>query len=274
MEVPEGTEQPVTDPVEGASGPSDNQGESTSSGGNPAWETLRSKLDPISFSKIEDDLRGWDKSAETRIASVNQKLSGYEKLGSLEKLQTYASLAQRIDAEPEVIYDALGKFLQKTGRMPSKQELETVVENEEQQPTENPELAEIRAQQQRITEFFEQQREEQNRIQAENALNDEIEQLRQAHKDFTDEDVQEVIMRAAFAAQRDGKKVPTLEEAAAEYVEKVRNRILSTPRPGDSAPRLLPTSGGGTGSTESVSLGKMSSNDIQSLVANLIAPKR
>ena len=140
MEVPEGTEQPVTDPVEGASGPSDNQGESTSGGGNPAWETLRSKLDPISFSKIEEDLRGWDKSAETRIASVNQKLSDYQKLGTPEKLQTYANLAQRIDAEPEVIYDALGKFLQKTGRMPSQQELETA-DRRQGAPERGPDLA-------------------------------------------------------------------------------------------------------------------------------------
>ena len=277
MSDPIGTEE-VTSPEGTPSGPEVTQQEpAPEGGGNPAWETVRSKLDPISFSKIEEDLKGWDKSAETRISSVKQQLSAYSELGTPEQLKSYATLAQRIDTEPEVIHQALGDFLRKNGRLPeTNKELTDAVDQveDENAPEENPELAAIKAGQEEIKNFLAQQEEARAVAAAEEELATEITTLQEAHPELDERDVQNVLQRAAFIAQTTNK-IPTLEEVAVEYIEKDRNRILSTQRPGDSAPKLVPT-GGGAPSTQQqqVSMGKMPREDVQNLIAGLVTKDR
>ena len=78
--------------------------------------------------------------------------------------------------------------------------------------------------------------------------------------------MREVLMRAAFQLQSSGKAVK-LSDVAQEYVEKTVNRIRAVPRPGDSAPKLLPTSGGLPQASPDTPLGKMSREDVQNLIA-------
>lgn len=259
----EGAEAPAQD-----SGPVDNP----DAGINPAWEPLRSKLDPVSFKLIEEDLRNWDKSAETRISTLNQSLSEYKKLGEPEQLQMAVQLAQRIDAEPEVIHQALGEFLQRTGRMPSQQELNKEVEEieDEEESEENPQLREIRAQQEEIRNFLMSQEEKRLAEEADKELQSEVDALRQAHPELDDHDMQNIIVKAAFIAQQ-SKKVVSIEAVAKDYIENTRNRLLGAQRPGDSAPSLVPSSGGGVpmgGSQKST--GQLSRSETQDLVASLL----
>lgn len=280
MDDTTGTEiETSTEAVE-SSGPvetADATAESTSAG-NPAWESLRTKLDPVSFHNIQEDLKNFDKNAESRISSLNQQLKQYNELGSPEQLQNYAMIAQRLDTEPEVIYNALGEFLRQNGRLPeTAQEMQDAVDNEEANESTDspidPRLAQLEQQQQMMQEFLAQQ--EQMRIQqeADVALEQEINELKQAHPDFSEDDVREVLMRAAFQLQSSGKTAK-LSEIAQEYVEKTVNRIRAVPRPGDSAPRLLPTSGGMPGGQQAKPLGQLSRNDVQSLIAASIEQGR
>ncbi len=250
-------------PVDGGTSATEN------SGGNPAWESLRTKLDPISFKAIEDDLKGWDKNAESRISSLNSQLKSYSELGDPEQLRQYAQIAQQIDANPEAIYEALGTFLRENGRLPETQkEMEDALDDVEEggQEYRDPRVDELAAQQEQMRLFFEQQEEARLAQEADQALEQEIGQLRQAHPDFTDDDIQEVLMRAAFELSNGDNR--GLDEIAQEYIEKTVNRIRAVPRPGDSAPRLLPTSGGvPTGNAQGTPLGKMSRSDVQSLIA-------
>lgn len=237
-------------------------------GGNPAWESLRTKLDPISFKSIEEDLKGWDKSAETRISTLNSQLKPYKDLGEVEQLQSYAALAQQIDAQPEVIYEALGNFLRENGRMPETQaELQDAVDDtEDGQEYRDPRFDELQQQQEQMRQFLEQQENARMEQEADKALEQEIGQLQQSFPDFTQDDIQEVLMRAAFELTNGSER--KLEEVAKEYIEKTVNRIRAVPRPGDSAPRLLPTSGGvPTSNGQGTPLGKMSRSDVQSLIA-------
>jgi hypothetical protein len=135
MDETTGTEIDTAPEVSESSGP---VGETTEqqatgdSGGNPAWDSLRSKLDPVSFHNIQEDLKNFDKNAESRISSLNQQLKQYNELGSPEQLQNYATIAQRLDTEPEVIYNALGEFLKQNGRLPNtEKELQEAVDEEE-----------------------------------------------------------------------------------------------------------------------------------------------
>jgi chromosome segregation ATPase len=267
--------------VSESSGPvGETTGQQTSgdSGGNPAWDSLRSKLDPVSFHNIQEDLKSFDKNAESRISSLNQQLKQYNELGSPEQLQNYAMIASRLDTEPEVIYNALGEFLKQNGRLPNtEQELQSAVDEEEatneyESPV-DPRLTQLEQQTQQMQEFLAQQ--EQMRVQqeADYTLEQEINELKQAHPEFSEDDVREVLMRAAFQLQSSGR-AGKLSDVAQEYVDKTVNRIRAVPRPGDSAPRLLPTSGGMPGGQQAKPLGKLSRNDVQSLIASSIEQGR
>ena len=282
MDETTGTETETSTEVVDSSGPVEETTEQQTSGdtgGNPAWDSLRSKLDPVSFHNIQDDLKTFDKNAESRISSLNQQLKQYNELGSPEQLQNYAAIAQRLDTEPEVIYNALGEFLKQNGRLPeTAQEMQDAVDeeeatNENDEAPVDPRLAQLEQQTQQMQEFLSQQ--EQMRIQqeADVALEQEINELKQAHPDFTEDDVREVLMRAAFQLQSNGKAAK-LSDVAQEYVDKTVNRIRAVPRPGDSAPRLLPTSGGMPGGQQAKPLGQLSRNDIQSLIASSIEQGR
>jgi hypothetical protein len=282
MDETTGTETETSTEVVDSSGPvgeTTEQQTSGDTGGNPAWDSLRSKLDPVSFHNIQDDLKNFDKNAESRISSLNQQLKQYNELGSPEQLQNYAAIAQRLDTEPEVIYNALGEFLKQNGRLPeTQQEMQDAVDEEEatsgnDEAPVDPRLAQLEQQTQQMQEFLSQQ--EQMRIQqeADVVLGQEIDELKQAHPDFTEDDVREVLMRAAFQLQSSGKAAK-LSDVAQEYVDKTVNRIRAVPRPGDSAPRLLPTSGGMPGGQQAKPLGKLSRNDVQSLIASSIEQGR
>jgi hypothetical protein len=282
MDETTGTEIDTSPEVSESSGPVEETTEQQTpadSGGNPAWDSLRSKLDPVSFHNIQEDLKTFDKNAESRISSLNQQLKQYNELGSPEQLQNYAVIAQRLDTEPEVIYNALGEFLKQNGRLPeTAQEMQDAVD-EEEATNENgetpvdPRLAQLEQQTQQMQEFLAQQ--EQMRIQqeADTVLGQEIDELKQAHPEFSEEDVREVLMRAAFQLQSSGKAAK-LSEVAQEYVDKTVNRIRAVPRPGDSAPRLLPTSGGMPGGQQAKPLGKLSRDDVQNLIASSIQQGR
>jgi len=281
MDETTGTEIGTEPEVSESSGPVEvttEQQPTEESGGNPAWDSLRSKLDPVSFHSIQEDLKNFDKNAESRISSLNQQLKEYNELGSPEQLQNYATIAQRLDTEPEIIYNALGEFLKQNGRMPETEaELQDAVDEEEAFGTEeapvDPRLAQLEQQQQQMQEFLAQQEQVRVQQEADSALEQEIGELKKAHPDFTEDDVREVLMRAAFQLQSSGK-AGKLSDVAQEYVDKTVNRIRAVPRPGDSAPRLLPTSGGVPAGQQATPLGKMSRTDVQSLIASSLEQGR
>lgn len=281
MDEPTGTEIDTEPEVSDSSGPvetAEASPEVDSSGGNPAWESLRTKLDPVSFHSIQDDLKNFDKNAESRISSLNQQLKEYSGLGSPEQLQNYSAIAQRLDTEPEVIYNALGEFLKQNGRLPeTAKEMQDAVDEEATdeygEAPEDPRLAQLEQQQQQMQQFLAQQEQVRVQQEADSALEQEIGALKQAHPDFSEDDVREVLMRAAFQLQSSGK-AGKLSEVANEYVDKTVNRIRAVPRPGDSAPKLLPTSGGMPGGQQAKPLGKLSRNDVQSLIASSLEQGR
>jgi len=282
MDETTGTEIDASTEAPESSGPvgetTEQQTTSGDSGGNPAWDSLRSKLDPVSFHSIQEDLKNFDKNAESRISSLNQQLKQYSELGTPEQVQNYVSIAQRLDTEPEVIYNALGEFLKQNGRLPNTEaELQNAVDeeeatNESESPV-DPRLAQLEQQQQQMQEFLAQQEYQRIQQEADSALEQEINALRSAHPDFSEDDVREVLMRAAFQLQSTGKTAK-LSDVAQEYVDKTVNRIRAVPRPGDSAPRLLPTSGGMPGGQQATPLGKLSRNDVQNLIASSIQQGR
>lgn len=255
------------------------------SGGNPAWEPLKQKLDPLLFKSIESDLKDWDKSAQSRIESLNQQYAPFKQFADAgvkpEAIQQAIALAEMIDKDPVAIHQRLGEFLQQTGRMPQTQkEVAAVVDGaeSEEEMTEDPRIAQLQAQQDQMQQFLQQQEEQRVQAQADQELSTEIAALRKAHPEMSDADQQEVLERAATiawkASQSGQNMIPKLEDAYAQLAA-YRNQILSAPRAGDSAPRLLPTSGGVPSPDQGKkSLGALSSNETVDLLAGLISGGR
>jgi hypothetical protein len=268
------TSSEVAGPIE-TSGPVESQ-----AGGNPAWESLRTKLDPVTFKLIEPDLKGFDSNAEKRISGLNQQLKGYTSLGTPDQVKSYANIARQIDAQPEVIYQALGNFLQQNGRLPQtagevrQVQAEADAQDEGDLDPYDERLSQLQQQQEQMRQFLEEQENQRMSAEADQALDAEISQLKQAFPSFTDADIAEVIQKAAWQAQTQGN-IPPLAQVAQSYIDNTVNRIRSVPRPGDSAPRLVPTSGGGVPqNTQQTSLGKRSNADVQALVAGIISQSR
>lgn len=266
--VETGTEQPTEQQSQQPSG---------DQGGNPAWNDIRSQLDPISFSKIEPHLREMDRAAQQRITSVNQQLAPFKQFSDAkippERLAQAIQYADMLDSDPVKVHQMLGGFLKETGRMPTAAEAEQAMEDQEngeddQTPVEDPRVDQILG-------FLQQQARQQAEAVADAELNVEVSQLQTTHPELSAEDIRDIIGRTALAAQQAGNgKIPSLEETYQGYYLPMRNRILTAPRPGDSAPQLLPTSGGTPQGGQQKKLGELSRSETQDLIASLVEANR
>lgn len=256
--------------------------EAPSSGGNPSWDALKAEVPELTFKQIEPHLREFDKAANGRITKLNSDLAPWkqaiEQGLTPERALAANQLLQRIDADPQSVIESLTKFAQETGRMPNKQELAEQVEADAEgdefdtSAPVDPRFAQLEAQQQQILGFMQQQANEKTAKRAEKELDKEIDSLKAAHPELSKEDVGDILRNAAATAMTTQKTV-SLEEAATSFFA-MKNRILSTPRPGDSAPLLAPTSGGIPASQNQKTLGQQTNQETQDLMAGLIETLR
>ena len=91
----------------------------------------------------------------------------------------------------------------------------------------------------------------------------------ESSRGYSKDDMQEIIRTAAFLSSQSDKVVPL--SVAADQFDALRERILTTPRPGDSAPKLLPTSGGSPSAQQNKSVGALSRNETQDLIAAFLS---
>lgn len=245
-------------------------------GGNPAWDSIRSELGDVVFHRIEPHLKQFDQNHDRQVSKLNEKYGWARDLEASgvtpEHVQAAVSLAKALDETPEQVYERLGEFLRNEGRMPnSAAELEAKTEDPDDDGDEDddPRIAQLRQQQEEMREFLIQQEQERVARESDAALDTEIDALKQAHPEFGKEDLHEIINRAYARQVQTGQQVP-LEVAAQEYLA-LRERFLSAPRPGDSAPRLVPTSGGNAAVAQQKNYGDMDRGEVQDMIAALVA---
>lgn len=248
---------------------------------NPAWEPIRSELgDPV-FHKIAPHLKEFDSNHDRQISKLNEQYKWARDLtagGTTPEHVTAAlQLARAIDESPEQVYERLGQFLKQEGRMPnSAAELEAKTDDPDdpgtdEQVPEDPRIAQLLEEQQAMRAFLQQQEFERQSREADQVLDSELEALKaDADLNLSKDDIREVLQRAVYLTHTTGQQ-PPLAEVAKDYVANVRNRILQTPRPGDSAPRLVPATGGNAALTQAKSPGDLSRDETQDLIASLIA---
>lgn len=267
-DLTEGTEQPV-ETLDG--GAAEATGPESNSGINPAWDPIKEKLGDAHFQLIQSELAEWDKGVNKRFETINQQYAPYKDLGTPEEIAGYKQIIEQMETNPEAMYEALGAFLKETGRMPTQteaQDLADELDNDEQSEAADPRLDELAKGQEEIRRFLEAQQEAEVQATADAELANEIEELTNS-RGYSKEDMREIISRAAFLSSQSDKIVP-LSKAADEF-DALRERILTQPRPGDSAPKLLPTSGGTANNNQSKTMGDLSRNETQDLVAAFLA---
>lgn len=247
---------------------------------NPAWEPIRAELgDPV-FSKIAPHLKEFDANHDRQVSRLNEQYKWAKDIteGGITPQHVTAALqlARSIDESPEQVYERLGQFLQQEGRMPnSAAELEAKTDDPEDpdapQQINDPRLDQILQQNEQMREFLAAQQQQELARQADAQLDSEIDALKNDQAlALSKDDMREIIQRAVYVTHTTGKQ-PPLAEVAQDYVQNVRNRILSTPRPGDSAPRLVPTAGGNAAIAQQKSFAEMSRGETQDALAALIA---
>jgi hypothetical protein len=274
---PTATQEPYTAPAQQESAPA--PVESAPAKGNPAWEPLRTKLAPEAFSQIEPDLLEMDRLVQQRLTTLSQQqsaLKGFERLAgqaSPEQIEQQLQALAWMNANPKQLHEQLTAYLQQAGELEASGEPAPVGPDgqpEQFDITQHPRFQELAQQQAQLTQFFQQQQVAEQERQADSALETEIGQLKSAHPDLTDADVQEVMGRAYMRASQSGK-APSLEEAFADY-DALRTRFMTTPRPGDSAPRLVPTSGGNPPAApgQQRTVGQLSNREVEDVLADVL----
>lgn len=278
MDPEEGIETPTTiDTAAGGDSPEVPGTEQQPTGGNPAFEPIRSELGDLAYSRIKSHLEAFDSNNNKRFEKIQNDTkwaSDLSKQGvTPQQVAASLGLMQQIDADPVAVYQQLGKWLQENGRMPqTQQELEEALDTDDEdgeQQFRDPRYDQLAEQNERMMTFLQMEAQKEQARQADADLDAEIDALKTAHPELAREDIGEILQRAFTKTQMSGKQVP-LEAAAQEYLG-LRNRILSTPRPGDSAPRLVPTQGGSSAAAGPRKFSELSRDETQDLIAGLIS---
>lgn len=265
-------------------------------GSNPAWEKFRSEFDPITYSRLEPLLKEMDRGVQQRFEKNAQEYGWAKDLvgqgHTQEYIQQAVNFAQMAQEQPEAIYQKLQDYLKETGRLPNAAAQEVIAKEvaSEQQGTDptaegadtaqgfqlppeiQKQLDELNEFKEQQTKFLEEQAAAEQQRQEDEALATEVTALKEAHPEYSEEDVREVLNRALLKMEQTGKPV-ALADADQEYIAHL-NRIRSTPRPGQLAPTLLPTSGGAPTQAAPVSLGSRSRQETQDMIAGLLTQSK
>lgn len=251
---------------------------------NPFWGEVEKITGPNVYKLIQPHLAKADTEARNRISAVNQTFTPWKQLADQgitpEHVQQSLGVVRQLNDNPEAVYESLRSFLEREGRLPSQTELHQEVQNNEDEEQPDPrdqQLEALQQQQQAIAEFLaNQQLGQQQQAAAQEAdtwLDSEVNRVKSLPDGFSDQDIQDIVRIAAFQAQQTGKDPENLDAAVAQY-SAMRDRIRTTPRPGQLAPRVPSGPGGGTPAAGGIDPSNMSKDQRRELVAQMLQQGR
>lgn len=274
----------------------DTGSEAAAGGDNPAWEPIRSALDETTYGIIKPHLSNFDKETQRRIESLNREFEWAGKLtkgdGAVtpEEIGQAVGFAKQLRENPLWVFNNLRGFLEQEYpddyakidwilREQAAQQQPAGGDGDEPDPDDDPRFAELKRQQDELAAGQEQQRlfleqQEQQRLynEASAQIDADVRRVQSARSDLQKEDWKEILGYAGRQTEITGKPV-TVDEAV-EWFDSIANRIRTAPRPGDSAPQLLPLGGGNPGGIQKPEISKMSDSDIEAMIAADMDAKR
>lgn len=268
------TEAPATE-----SAPIETQDHSTApaSESNPFWGEVEKKVGPNVWQLIKPDLDKADTAARQRVEAVNQSYAPWKALADQritpeQVMQSIGVVRQLNDPQGQLqIFESLQNFLRENGRLPDQQELQEQVEEDAEDGSQDPRYDALAQQNQAIMQFL-QQRQQMEQQQAAAHEADtwlDSERTRLQSKGYDEEDIKEIVRIAAASLGADGR-VPDNFDAAAAHFDALRDRIRTTPRPGQLAPRLPSGPGGGTPQGGAIDPSSLTKDQRRELVAAML----
>lgn len=273
-------------------------GESQETSGNPAWEPIRSSLDEATYGLIEPHLREMDKAAQQRITAQNAKYGWAGKLTEAgrtpEEVEAAVAFAQQVAENPVAIFNNLRGFVEtnypedyaKLDWIMRQQEAAAaggVVDEDENGAPVDPRIADLERQLAELGQSQEQQRafldqQEQTRLynEASTQIDADIQRVRASRPELQNEDWKDILTyagRETEARHQAGNEKPVTIDEAVQWYDTITNRAVTRPRPGDSAPTLLPSGGGNAGGFQKPDFSKMSDAEITDFIAQDMAAK-
>lgn len=254
------------------------QDHSTEEQANPFWGEVEKLTGPNVYQLIKPHLAKADTEARQRVEAVNQSYAPWKAFADQgiqpQQVQQAIAVVKQLNESPEQVFESLRSFLEREGRMPSQAELkQEVQEDTEEVDPRDQQLQALAEQQRLIAEFLQnQQLQSQQQAAAQEAdtwLETEVSKLKDPKKGFDEADIKEIVRIAAFQAQQTGQDPDSLAAAEAQYVA-MRDRIRTTPRPGQVAPRLPSGPGGGTPQQQAVDPSTLTKDQRRELVAQML----
>lgn len=258
------------------------QDHSTEEQANPFWGEVEKLTGPNVYQLIKPHLAKADTEARQRVEDVNQSYAPWKAFADQgiqpQQVQQAIAVVKQLNESPEQVFESLRSFLEREGRMPSQAELKKEVEEDTEEADPRDQQLQALAEQQRlIAEFLQnQQLQGQQQAAAQEAdtwLETEVSKLKDPKKGFDEADIKEIVRIAAFQAQQTGQDPDSLAAAEAQYVA-MRDRIRTTPRPGQVAPRLPSGPGGGTPQQQAVDPSTLTKDQRRELVAQMLQQNR
>ena len=258
------------------------QDHSTEEQANPFWGEVEKLTGPNVYQLIKPHLAKADTEARQRVEAVNQSYAPWKSFADQgiqpQQVQQAIAVVKQLNESPEQVFESLRSFLEREGRMPSQAELKQEVQDDTEEVDPRDEQLQALAEQQRlIAEFLQnQQLQGQQQAAAQEAdtwLETEVSKLKDPKKGFDEADIKEIVRIAAFQAQQTGQDPDSLAAAEAQYIA-MRDRIRTTPRPGQVAPRLPSGPGGGAPQQQAVDPSTLTKDQRRELVAQMLQQNR
>lgn len=230
--------------------------EAAETGGvNPAWDTLKEKLPKEFHSQIDPILSEWDKGVQQKFQQNAEELRKYEAWKEFvdsgtdpQQLRVAAQMAQNLNTDPLTFYNHLSTMLRERGLIQEAQQVEAKAEEELEalEQVKDPRVDQLAAQQQALIQGLTAERQAQMQAEADARIATQVQNQMAALESKTgplpDYVKDEIFNRGALMTQQLGRPV-SIQEAFMEF-QKLRQQLLNTPRPGETAPRVVPGGGG------------------------------
>lgn len=235
-ESPEGPELTYSDSEEQSGNP------------NPAWAEYLNDIPDGYKGIVGDAFKRWDSRVGNKFHEIHKQYEPYKRYENLVKNQVDPAIAeagialfQRLQTDPQGFYQQLGEHFGL-----SAEQAQAAVEgendsdeDEDEQPYEDPRIAQIERQNQQIMALYQQQEQARIQEQADQQVDMELAQFREAHPEVTDADMTPILRIALMGTQQNPNF--SFEDAFQTYSKEINARMQS--RPGNSAPKVIPPNG-------------------------------
>jgi len=248
----------MTDPIDpteggGYGGEGGGQG---ATGYNPAWAEALDGIPPEYHEKLTSVYKKWDDNVDNRFKEVHSKYGAWDPVintvGDPQQVQWAMNMLNALEQNPREVYDRIGEYFRFNGQ-PDPRADEQGRQN--QQVDDDPykdRFASLERQNQLLTDYLVQQREAQQKAEADQWLDSELTAAKKKHGDF-DTDYVLALMQKGMSA----------DEAAQQF--KSLQTKWGAPAP---APLIMGPGGGIPNMNQDVR--KMKDRDVSNLVAQML----